>query len=410
MIDIPRDENPEKKDSTEDMRFPGKGGQTPRWIPNFAQAQDHVMKLANIPARVFYREPKPFIEAHEAVWKYYGFDTIALFADVYNFEAEALGQKMIYGNDAMPTVDTREPLIKQPEDLAKIQIPDWPTAGRISYRFEIQKYQRDVYNSLFGVFCAPFSLAVALRGYPMLIQDMRRDPAFAHELFTFIVDEVLCSYLESMNTACGATVMSGADAWAVFPNMSPKLADQWVVPYNKRLQEKLVEKGMTYFIAGVGDYCEEDTSRFDRKILFDCLDIQRKFVGRPEIYASMGRWDIMPIEPLAEYLANSRADGLPLGISVGVNARMLRNGPVEKIVENIKHMIDVLARENPMSFFIANIPADTPSEHVHAAVAAIRTFGRYPIAANLDEVPFEVPRRESFEVFRKQLSNSRFSQ
>ena len=42
---------------------------------------------------------------------------------------------------------------------------------------------------------------------------------------------------------------------------------------------------------------------------------------------------------------------------------------------------------------------DAPPEHIHAAVAACRTYGRYPAPDNLDDIPFEPPERESFEEF-----------
>jgi len=42
---------------------------------------------------------------------------------------------------------------------------------------------------------------------------------------------------------------------------------------------------------------------------------------------------------------------------------------------------------------------DTPPEHIHAAVAACHTYGRLPLPENLDEIPFEMPQRESFSEF-----------
>jgi hypothetical protein len=68
-------------------------------------------------------------------------------------------------------------------------------------------------------------------------------------------------------------------------------------------------------------------------------------------------------------------------------------------VDNIKRFVDVLGRENPIDIFLANVPSDTPTQHIHAAVAASHTYGRLPIAENLDEVEIEVPQRESFEEF-----------
>ena len=48
------------------------------------------------------------------------------------------------------------------------------------------------------------------------------------------------------------------------------------------------------------------------------------------------------------------------------------------------------------------IPADTPPEHIHAAVAACHTYGKYPIADNLEDTHFEMPQRESFAEFMQE--------
>jgi len=52
-------------------------------------------------------------------------------------------------------------------------------------------------------------------------------------------------------------------------------------------------------------------------------------------------------------------------------------------------------------FFFVQIPADTPPVNVHTAVQAIKTFGKYPIAENLDDVPFEIPKFEPYQEWLK---------
>jgi hypothetical protein len=52
--------------------------------------------------------------------------------------------------------------------------------------------------------------------------------------------------------------------------------------------------------------------------------------------------------------------------------------------------------------FLAQVPAATPPEHVHAAVAALKTYGRYPIAEDLDGVEFHVPEFEPFDVWLRE--------
>ena len=94
------------------------------------------------------------------------------------------------------------------------------------------------------------------------------------------------------------------------------------------------------------------------------------------------------------------------GVSADVfskDAALLHTGPVEAIVERIKSYIENFSRDGRCLIHLNQIPLATPSQHVHAAVAACHTYGRYPIAENLDDVQFEVPEGEDFSDFRKKI-------
>jgi hypothetical protein len=75
-------------------------------------------------------------------------------------------------------------------------------------------------------------------------------------------------------------------------------------------------------------------------------------------------------------------------------------------VERIKLYIDRLARDGRCMIHLNQIPAETPPDHIHAALAACRAYGRLPIAADLNDVRFEVPKRESFEEFLRAKGES----
>jgi len=80
-------------------------------IPVSAQMPDHAMRLAGVSARDYYFDSDACVRTSAAVSLYYDFDALSLGTDAYNFEAEALGARMIYGKDSMPTIDFRDPLI-----------------------------------------------------------------------------------------------------------------------------------------------------------------------------------------------------------------------------------------------------------------------------------------------------------
>jgi hypothetical protein len=93
------------------------------------------------------------------------------------------------------------------------------------------------------------------------------------------------------------------------------------------------------------------------------------------------------------------ARGRDVYITAGIDATLLCEGPPHAIVERVKHYIDVLGRDGNFAIYLNQIPAETPAEQIHAAVAACHAYGQYPIAENLDDIAFELPERESFSDF-----------
>jgi len=367
-----------------------------------AQMHDHAMTLAGIPAKQFYWDARTFVNTIAEVNLYYDMDDIMPVADVYNFEIEGMGGRLIYSENAMPTIDFREPLIKEPGDLCTLKTPDFYKDGRLPYALDSIKFGME-YEGCYSRFCAPFSMAVGLRSYPGLIKDMRKQPQFAHELFTFIVDEVLIPYINIQKEYCGVGVAVGADAWASIPNLSVQDMKDWVVPYNQRLMTKSKELDMKV-TCNSGDYNEERIEKFNVEILHGSFDVQIASKDEPSLLLGMGRWHDYPLKPVREYTAKYREQGIKVHITAGVNALVLRYGPVGKIIDTVKRFIDTFARDHELKILLANIPADTPPEHVHAAVAAAHTFGRKPIASNLNEIQLKPPKRESFQAWKREKS------
>lgn len=371
----------------------------PGGIPTSAPMPDHAIRLTGIPTRKFYHDAKSCVFALAAVSLYYDMDSLSLVNDIYNIEAEGLGQKMIYGEDSMPTIDFREPFIKTRADLKKIKTPDFERVGRFPYQLEVTRMGARLGASA-GRFCAPFSLAVGLRTYPMLVHDIRKDRKFYADFMTLLVDEVLLPYILKIRDYAGVTVATGADAWSAFPNVSPDMYREFVLLYNLRVSAKAAEKGMTAVAAGCADYVEERPERFDRKILHACLDNQVATLGgAPTVVLDMGRWHEYPLETVREYTKKWRDAGVRPFVSVTINARLLRDGPVERIADTVRRYVETFGYDHNVAIDMANIPADTPPDHVHAAVAAIHTYGKLPLAGDLDRVEFTPPKRESFAEF-----------
>lgn len=355
-----------------------------------AQINDHSAYLFGVSADVFFKDADIFTQAQLLVTDYYKLDTLSNFWDVYNVEAEALGQKIVYYPDGLPDIDRTQRLLSRPSDLDRLHPPDPYKSGRMPWIHKINRNFLEATGKLDrAYFTAPFSLAANIRGYQSLVEDMLMRPAFAHRLFEFLCDEVLAPHIEVMREKAGIPdlLMDGRDAWASPPMITLDMMDEYVVNYTNRLRDKVGGNLITR--GNWGDSKSRDVERFfGQKTKCSPGSLS---VLDPDLY------EIGP-ERVREYAHQHN-----LFVTAGVDAALLHTGPIEAIVERIKSYIENFARDGRCLIHLNQIPLATPSEHVHAAVAACHTYGRYPIAENLDDVQFEIPEREDFSDFRKKI-------
>ncbi len=149
-----------------------------------AQSNDHSAHLAGVSSRRFFTDAHTFVRVQLLVTEYYQLDVISNFWDVYNIEAEALGQKVVYDAGGIPDADRNRPLISTPSDLDRISPPDPYKSGRMPWILEINRNFMEMTGKLERVyFTAPFSVAVNIRGFENLVHDMFERPRFVHRLF-----------------------------------------------------------------------------------------------------------------------------------------------------------------------------------------------------------------------------------
>jgi uroporphyrinogen-III decarboxylase len=373
-------------------------------IPFLApQIHDHAMTVARVPARKYYFDAALLVDTQIAVERWYGFDTYTVIPDAYNFEVEALGAKFIYSDNAMPTVDTNDPLIKGPADLDRLGPLD-PSKGRIPMGVEAGRLICEKVSGplALGFFCSPFSLICQAASYPKAVRALKRDRAYAQALFDFAENKAIFPYLKAQ-AAAGVKASTGADAWAAFPNLTPELVEEWVIPSAKRLEERCKKELGTNVSVGTAacDYCEEDPAKFDKEIMFKCWETANKTMFLDVAFSGMGRTQDWNMEWMQEFAVAHSKGGRKLPIFASLNGRFMRDSTPAQIVDKVREWIGIMGRDGGLLFFIANVPADTPPANVHTAISAVRAFGRYPIAQDLASVKVEPPAFRPFDEWLK---------
>lgn len=364
-----------------------------------AQIHDHAMTVAKVPARLYYWNAELLLDAQMAVNRWYNFDSGTVLADAYNFEVEALGAKMIYSDSAMPTVDVSSPLITAPVDLDRIGPLD-TSKGRIPMAIELARLYGMKEPGLVsgGFFCSHWSLICQAMGYAKAVRALKRDKGFATALFDWANDQVLMPFMRAYARA-GVKRANGADAWAAFPNLTPELVEQWVIPYADKLRRQC--KHELKLDAGAGaaaaDYCEEDPAKFDKEMMFKCLTVGAKTFPIKVAPCAMGRTQDWNMEWLREYAELHGKGGKRLPIVASLNGRFTRDSTPEQIVAKLAEWIDILGRGGGLLVGIGNVPADTASLNIHTAVKATHTLGKYPLAPDLSKIRIVPPAFQPFD-------------
>jgi uroporphyrinogen-III decarboxylase len=364
----------------------------PEYVPVFAQMHDHSAWLTGVPIQEYFTNPQTFVRSAILASEYYQFEFPMLVYNAYNIEAEALGQKLVYREDAIPEIDRRNPLIRTPSDLAHLRAPDPHTSGRMPFVLEANHIYRDITGICPNLtYCGPLTLAIQLRGYEQFITDTRENPAFLHELLTFLTEEVLAPWIKVLRQeAGGALLVVGVEAWASIPLVTLDILEEFLVPYVRRLQEICGEVEVP--LGGMwGESCLKEPLRFLKLKLA---------LGRGRDLSGFDP-DVNVLGPEL-YKRVATEHGVPLRL--GVDGHLVRNGPLEELVRRVKYYVRVGAPGGRFFMFLNVIPMDTPPQHIHAAVETIHSFGKYPLDSRANHRESSIPaEHESFAAFASRL-------
>lgn len=335
----------------------------PDRVPVYAQMHEFVMNELGVKAREFYTTPELIAAGTLEIAEYYRIDVGFLDYDVYNIEAEALGQKVVFFENHIPDVDRSTPLIAGPDDLHKIKTPDFDTDGR--FHQVIEMYQ--IYEKLTGVpaslqFCAPFSLVANLMGIKSLIKNIIKSPDFVRNLFDAIVETVLAPWiLYQKRHFPNATSIGGSDATASLPIVNMRMLEEWAVPYILRLREICGPE--VYVPNWVGERYLKDP----REMLAFKLQVSPGFLEGQDP-------DVEALGPEI-YKTYAQEHGVPLVLGVG--ASFLALATPKEVSARVKNYVEVGGLNGRFALYLCNLGATTPPENVKAAIEAVHTYGCY---------------------------------
>lgn len=357
----------------------------------FAQINEHIPEICGLPYDYLFRDnPVAMAECSLLVWEYYDLSLLVANLDVYNFEAESLGQKMCFYEKNIPDVDRSDFLIKTEDDLDKITF-NGLESGRfpyfIAYCEAMKKYTGAIPPQNL---CAPWSLACNIYGLENLIMACYEDPDFVHAMFEKMIDSLYIPlYKAIIEKFPELLYWQLADAWSSPPMTNMEMIDEFIKPYLEKLNNTIEIEGFRADVAGVWGY--NGLAQKDHLVFADYLiDVSGQLSGLdPDVEEIGVEW--------FNQIASERKVPLMLGLSTN----LLQLGPIDDIVTRAAcYLTEGLKNDTPVRLFLNNITPHTPSDNVHAAVAAVEYYGNPNI--DKENTKFELPQKESFVNFVKE--------
>jgi uroporphyrinogen-III decarboxylase len=309
------------------------------------QITTHAIRLANVNAIEMLNDARLFLDTQKYVYSYYKLDKICTVYDVYNIESDALGQKIKYFDRDFPAVDGKYPFIKEKSDLKKVKNINFYNNKRCRFVLDLISNYKDFTDSHFKPrFCAPFSLAVNIRGYNNLINDIYNDKKFVKDLFKVINYELLAPWISIQRKEIGDNnlIASGADAWVTIPNVNLMIFNDVIVPSFLEL-EGLV--GNIYLSIMGGARYLKDPGEF--------LDIQR--ILNPFLVKGFDP----DVEALGPEMFKDYANQNNMDLLLGIDPNFIMNYSLEKIIERMENYIKTgLSNKKNFILYFNDIPAD----------------------------------------------------
>ena len=181
----------------------------------------------------------------------FGFDQVGCISDPTR-EASDCGAAIVFSEDSPPNIDESNALLADKKKLAKLKMPDVLGGGRMHDRVKAaaifkQKVGGD--KIVEGWIEGPCAEGADLRGINTIMTDFYDDAGFVRELFEFVTE--LGLRFAKAQIEAGVDLIGIGDAAASL--VGPKIYEEFIWPYEKRLVDSVHQMGAAVRLHICGD-------------------------------------------------------------------------------------------------------------------------------------------------------------
>ena len=227
-------------------------------IPVTVSLGSFTAKLAKVPLKEFFTNPRRLVEASIQAYEVVRPDTMVCHIDL-NLETEAMGNVLEFQDDGNPLA-RKKVLGEDRGALVRLAVPDPHKDGRGPMYLEACRdlaahFGRDV--PVASVVNGPWNTAVTLRGVEALLNDTFDAPDFVHDLMRLATDTTKAYSVALKETRTGATMTEAAASCSL---ISPTIYREFIQPYHQELFDFYKAEGLnvSLHICGYLDPILED--------------------------------------------------------------------------------------------------------------------------------------------------------
>ncbi len=330
-------------------------GEQPDRVPVIPQITYTTAQITGVGLVEALHSPEKTAEALLAGQRELGYDAIYVgWESSFNLLAEAMGCTMRFPKDSVPQV--ADHIVKSPNDIDKVAIPDPHSSGRLPLHMEMVKLVKDAVNGdvpLFAYTPGPFTLAGQLAGVNALMVATIRNPEFVSTLLSLTTKASMRYALA--NVEAGVNVIVTADPTASGSLISPKTFATFAAPHLTQIAKAVTRVGS---IASL-HICGKTAMILDQ-------------MASTEV-------QILELDHLVDMQEAQEHIGQQVILMGNLNpTELLLNGTPAEVEAAAKWCIETVGQDG--RFILSSgceVPPLTPLNNIRAMVAAAEKYGQF---------------------------------